>query len=146
MNNLTSAYKCTMVSDNSICTEPLGKTNINEENKINSKETEYFGIIYLVWCSYIMELQLSLSCLRHKKIKIKYSLTGKVGTISSFPAEEEEGDFCSRNAVWNCLYCSTIDLRVYRVKKGGQWWRNWFVTTVQFFLPSGTLSTPNCLI
>lgn len=88
-----------MVSEYSIRTEPLGKINVNKENEINSKETEYFGIIYLVlWC-YIMELQLSLSCLRHKKIKIKYSLTGKVGTIRSFPIEEEEGDFCSRNAV-----------------------------------------------
>lgn len=100
MNNLTRVYKCTiMESEYSIRTEPLGKINVNEENEINSKETEYFGIIYLVLCSYIMELQLSLSCLRHKKIKIKYSLTGKVGTISSFPAEEEEGNFCPRNVV-----------------------------------------------
>lgn len=88
-----------MASEYSIRTEPLGKINVNEDNEINSKETEYFGIIYLVLCGYIMELQLSRSCLRHKNIKIKYYLTGKVGTISSFPTKEEEGDFCSRNAV-----------------------------------------------
>lgn len=48
MNNLTSVYKCTRVSEYSIRTEPLGKINVNEENEVNSKETEYFGIIYLV--------------------------------------------------------------------------------------------------